>query len=490
MTDRPEITNEQTTGEVQPNSRHADLAARHVISSVERLSKQQEWIILDGKTIRDAGILHLATLLEEKGPLLKTLSIAQCRLTDASIPFIARILEDCPNLENLDLSRNTFSAAGIETLIDDLQKHPSLQNIDFSRIALGSKGGTLLETLLSSPPPALREIHMDAVGLADSGMVQAANALRKAPAITRVSLIDNQARDLGGRALAEWIAENPDIAIAHLSQQIESTDTRVAEAFNAAKGRNLISASPANALMKPWMERNLRVATIAANYLRQPPESLSYFQLATASAVESAAFAQYGNGPTHTTPSKAKSRYDAYLAQMPGLPPAGKDFEEALFRPNKAGFAPLDNPHIWQQPEEVFARLEASEAKLTTEFRERKTAKGINFVESAAAAMPLEKLLKPLNQKAIQLGQETFLHEGKPSALLQALIEREDVQPLFNKHNWYGKGMREARTIYDVIPAELQEDISINTLAEKIRPKHGSGRYEKPQFEEKGFGRG
>lgn len=466
-----------------------DIVEKQIRSAVDRLNAQEGWIILDGKPVKDAAAAFLAEELGESAPLLKTLSIAQCRLTDASIPSIIRLLKQCPNLRSLDLSRNMFTAAGLKRMNTALQRHPSLQSLDVSRNPLGFQGGAWAAHLLSSAPKAMWELKIDCVGLGDLGLLPIAKALRKAPGITRVHLMGNLGNETSAREFTTWLHENPHIAVAQLAQQRETFDTILTQAFATSESRNLVVANPVDTQGNNLLTRNLKAAQKAANYLRQPPETLSYYELAAITERESAAYAQYNYGPTHTTLEQAKSRYEAYMAALPGLPAAGKGFAEAMFTPDAQGHTPLDNPRIWKEPQAVLDGLTTADASLQDALLQRRTTKGLSALESAAGALPTATLIKALNAQGIQLGKKAFLDaQQQPNALLKALIEREDISGIFTVNNWLGKSAKELRQVYDALPEDLRDGVAINTLRQSIEPQKQAGRYEKQDFPHAGRG--
>lgn len=170
--------------------------------------------------------------------------------------------------------------------------------------------------------------------------------------------------------------------------------------------------------------------------------------------------------------SPGAKHFETKLGLMPPNPKADADFAENLFKPAHSGFAPLDNPRLWQSEG---MRDAAQGLKLTSEFLSQKTPKGSTFIASASHGLPAEDFMRLLNGQGVSLGAKELLDDaGKPSALLEELAGKPGgANALFNPKNWLGDRTG-AQRVYQALPESLKPT-NYHSLLLQCRPNSAIG---------------
>lgn len=164
------------------------------------------------------------------------------------------------------------------------------------------------------------------------------------------------------------------------------------------------------------------------------------------------------------------------LEDLPRFPEQGAGKE--LFAPAEegfaAGFAPLDNPRLWEgKTIEDFKTI-----PLTKDMLEARTAKGSGLLDSAFAGLPAEDVLGHLNAQGVRVqGEHLLTADGKPSELLERLIDDGNAVKLFTPGNWQGAPVGELNRVYDALPDYQREHIGLQGLKLSLQmPAQGRAR--------------
>lgn len=150
--------------------------------------------------------------------------------------------------------------------------------------------------------------------------------------------------------------------------------------------------------------------------------------------------------------------YEGFLQSLPRLDELG-DIGKQLFQPAQNGYAPLDNPRIWERP---LTWLEV--LKPDADFLSRRTPGGMDFPQAAIHSIGAVEMLKYVQRHGLQLGAKELLSdEGKPLPLLEKLTEGPQVMKLlFSPENWFGK-RDELLKVYHALP-ETKRPQNLQTL--------------------------
>lgn len=155
--------------------------------------------------------------------------------------------------------------------------------------------------------------------------------------------------------------------------------------------------------------------------------------------------------------------YDRFMASLPKFPnppkkpifgaPPAFDFTEALFTAGESGYAPLDNPRNWQEPD--VCRKLLQQMKDVPSLMQRRTDRGSTVFDVAMHRLPAKEIVQDLNRRGKLLRADVLLDEqGKPSRLLQRFMAKEDgIAGLFIESNWLGdpNGLRQ---VYHALPED------------------------------------
>ncbi|MGB1540135.1 MAG: hypothetical protein ACPG80_04185, partial [Rickettsiales bacterium] len=109
---------------------------------------------------------------------------------------------------------------------------------------------------------------------------------------------------------------------------------------------------------------------------------------------------------------------------------------DALFTPNESGFAPIETPQNWRNPETMFSLME-QETPLEMPALQQTTQAGHSVLEIALRCAPVGLLIPALNKRGIYLGKAALLDEnGQANDCLNAIAKRGGVGTLFLPENW------------------------------------------------------
>ncbi|XP_062387741.1 NACHT, LRR and PYD domains-containing protein 12-like [Sardina pilchardus] len=125
---------------------------------------------LSDNDLGDSGVQLLSKGLSSSQCKLRTLRLADCKLTDKSCELVASVLQTPTSLKELDLSFNNLEDSGVQVLSKGLSTpHCKLQTLRFAGCKLADKSCELVALVLQSPNSlvALDLSHND---LGDSGV--------------------------------------------------------------------------------------------------------------------------------------------------------------------------------------------------------------------------------------------------------------------------------------------------------------------------------
>lgn len=134
---------------------------------------------------------------------------------------------------------------------------------------------------------------------------------------------------------------------------------------------------------------------------------------------------------------------------------------------------PLDNPLLWQEIAYVAECLAAKGTPFTKEFLMQPNKDGDPYIVSGIYSERLPEILAALNVQGEAITKEDLLGvDGKPTPLLEAMIEANQVCALLNaKDNWRGRPFADVRAIYRALPESSQRQVhNWQSIAAKMRP--------------------
>lgn len=159
-------------------------------------------------------------------------------------------------------------------------------------------------------------------------------------------------------------------------------------------------------------------------------------------------------------------------AEMPALTEEAAVDKATLLAPNDRGDCMLDHPSVWRQFERVTEELQARDEVLTT-------AELLPHMERAVACNAFGALLKQLNAAGESLRADALLEaDGSPNALLEKLMDKRQVQAVFQADNWRSGSLQELTRLYRALPETAQTQVSnYRSLRTQLGPEiQGAGR--------------
>lgn len=316
---------------------------------------------------------------------------------------------------------------------------------------------------------SLKALALDNKRISDQGIGFIADMLAGNRTLQELILNRNPLNDAGGRRLAEGLQHNT--GLVRLSLYL---DTMRQDAYDAVS-RAIIESGNKNFLelnsfaphfeVKAFAAQNLTALERLADTVRDNPLAANAAELFEARLRQNAFDYKYSN-------QKFGRDFLRVLNNLPGLPEPSAEVCEALFTATENGYAPLDNPFLWQDAEQ--ARQVLEKMPLNRELLVRRTDKGASLLESLARSVDTGVLVKSLNRQGIHIGGQLLLDaENKPNNVFSALIDRGDVRELFSTENWRGREGVELAAIHQALPARLQ-DVGYQALRQQITQQHSS----------------
>lgn len=413
---------------------------------------------------------------------LLELEMEGCNLKDEDAQAIAEFLPKNKGFTRLFLLENFIGPQGVEALAEAAKELPELHDVNLARnMLLDRAGGEAAANLLRNAPKLL-SLNVSLNQMKDEGSAVLADAVERAPQLRKLTASQLNNSVDGFNALVKSVRDHPSLQNALLMRDTSYTaqkpeEEQAIKQLAGGEAKNLTAFSPRTPLVEAVISRNKVAAERAARMLEREPDTLDY--------TERAALYERWNvvcdvanklrPPLDTSDASLKVMQQRFAEHMHALPKTAKD-ADGLFQPNAEGFAPLDNPAIWRNPQQV---LEAVES-LTRELLERTTPKGVSLLASATAAARISTLLPALNAKGVQLKGEALLEaDNTPTPLFQTIIDRGDGSKLFTRDNWRGAHPAEMRRAADALPAEQRALVPMRTLTAALgldQPRVARGR--------------
>lgn len=319
-------------------------------------------ITLAGNDIGDAGAKALAKMLRNNSTL-REITLGSNRIGDAGAKALGAALGQNNSLRELSLGVNRISDEGARALAQGLAKNTSLSALSLEKNAIG-----------------------------DAGAAAFADGLQNNRSLIELSLHSNAITDTGAEALVGWVENHSTLAALELSRNAitPAGEALLAEAALQSRNPNLVQLSLGYSPPPPLSElldQNARGLSVLAQRLHDNAHALTGEELRRIdthlpAVLRTQYYANRASFSSHGTLQK-EARYEAFLDGLPGLPPQGAGFVEALFTPAANGFAPLDNPRLWKDPQTAQELLEhiSQDASLLS----RRTPKGSSALDALAS---------------------------------------------------------------------------------------------------------
>ncbi|MBM3617148.1 MAG: hypothetical protein FJX23_01225 [Alphaproteobacteria bacterium] len=407
---------------------------------------------------------------------LKSLSVENHNLGDEGVAYLAEALHKNSTLEDLNLRNNAISPKGMKLLAEAIAGHPKLHSVNLGRNNIGDEGvGILMDAM--KPHSALRYLFIDENHITAEGGKRAAQALREgAPPLAHLNISRNGMASEGSIAIAEAMRENRSLHTLHIqgNHTDDETTRRVSSILRSSGNTNLfhLHTVKVDDEMQVMLKRNLDKARDLAKTFQ--------WEKATLSAQEYRQMDKRHNAIAHVLDVDVcdiSERLDQLIDRLPKLPEMDA-LPEGLFAKDGRGYAPLDNPRLWETPEAALDTM--ANLSLTKELAQRTTAKGGKLLEALANSIPAERFIGALNERGVKLGAAELLKEDDTANdLMTTLLEQKDgAQAIFSTSNWLGKSVPELRRVHAALP-EGAPDIGLHSLQQAIshgKKSNGVGR--------------
>lgn len=145
-----------------------------------------------------------------------------------------------------------------------------------------------------------------------------------------------------------------------------------------------------------------------------------------------------------------------------------------LFKPNEQGWCMMESPKFWQNFEAISQHLNEKGKSLTRKDLEKTNPEGISWLERGVECYATGALIEYLGERGEGLGRGNLLQPGgKPTPLLEKIIDRSQLSEIFNPRVWKGR-TDEVLAIYRALPVELSSEV--NNIHQLVAMGRQSGR--------------
>lgn len=355
---------------------------------------------LDGQDV--AAVAKALT----KNTSVTSLAIAGNHIDDAGAQALADMLRSNRTIKEISLGSNRIGDEGAKAIAEALRDNHTLRELSLSRNRIGDEGVAAIASALADNN-TLSSLALDVNRISDAGTEALAHGLKGNSTLIELSLHSNAITSQGAFALAQWVSSHPHLTsldVGHNPIGIEGEE-RLAQAAVSSANPNLVQLqmgySPPPALSN-FIDQNVRTLSVLSQRLQEGASQLTGEELRRIdkhlpSVLRTQYYANRASYSGHGAVQK-EARYEAFLDTLPGLPPTGPDFAEALFTPNTQGFTPLDNPRLWKDQEIALNTL--NQLGQDTTLLSRRTAKGSTLLDSVAAATSAHAQIKGPSQQA------------------------------------------------------------------------------------------
>lgn len=425
------------------------------------------------------------SLLEGLRPLrdIKKLRIEGCELRDDSAEIIAEIIANNPQLEELKLLDNFIGPDGLELMANAAKDHPNLRYVNVAHNMLkGAEAGEAAALFLQNAPH-LEHFNITRNMLGSEGCRILAEGLPKATQLRELYAAGIDGAPQGLESLVLAAGNHPRLNLANLSSHTaadplpESQSGIILSRLSAGTNPHLIRFSPTTEQTDALCEKNEARINHTAHLLTEDLASLNYAQLSTLHLLFPTIEKRiHIIAPPLNTSVKSQEfmheEFPQFMANLPQLPQDGN--ADALFTPNNKGYAPLDNPALWDDPQAVLDFLQQAGQPLDDAFLARRTPRGVSLLESAAASTVFDTMLNALNQQNVHLQDSELMAEnGKPNPLFSQLIERGIAHRLFTYSNWNdSKSVFGVQQCLQQLPPEQQAVVPRYQIVEHVKEQH------------------
>lgn len=406
---------------------------------------------------------------------LTNLNLENHNIGDEGAAYIADALHKNSTLREINLRNNAIGPKGAALLAEAVAGHPTLGTLNIGRNKLGDEGVEALTPALNKGV-ALRYLSVDENHITAAGAQRIAQNLREGSDLKSLNISRNGMKPEGCLSLAESLRENT--SLVSLSIHGNTTDDEsvreISSTLRKSGNVNLLHLTlvKVNDELQQMLKRNMDTAKDLAHAFQWNKPNLSaddYRQINRRIPVISHVL----DVETH----ELEARFGQMVAQLPQLPEKS-ELPDGLFKAGSKGYAPLDNPRLWDSPEAAKATLDG--VPLTRELLAAKTKHGGTMLEALANALPAAELIGELNKRGVKLGASELLNsDNKPNPLMTALLEQKDgAVALFSLSNWLNQPVQELRRVHAALP-EGSPNIALHALQQAIshEKKHvGLGR--------------
>lgn len=371
-------------------------------------------------------------------------------------------LQASPNLRVLNLSGNALSAESAQHIADGIRGKQHLTSVQLSRCEMDAEATNILADALATCPN-LNNLEIDSNHFGDESMGALNNAVMNMPKLEKLSINYSGVTAEGVEQMGDAIRNAHRLTILNCDskspKQRRGINSYLQDFTAQHEHLRLIMLTPTMDVAFPLCTAN-----------RQGLEKLSK-EVLPPNNIEDTPAHRLGmaydqtRGMLLVNPGAA-DKIDMYVNS---LPYADADINVAKLTETGAnGRSLLDNPRMWQNLPKVLDALEEKGEKLTLDHLLQTNRDGDAFLTVGLATAP-DSVIPALNAHGIQLTADVLLSNGKPSAHLEAVIERKAGAELFTMNNWNGHHPAEMTQVHKLLPPAQQEQTSYFRLAHDLQ---------------------
>lgn len=448
---------------------------------------------LNGCDITDKGAKAIAEgLAKNRG--LNRLSLYSNRIGDEGAERLAAALRSNTTLQGLTLDYNHISETGAHAIADAIRVHP-LKSLGLGGNMLGDEGAVVVAEAGGN----LRSLTLFKNDISDTGAKAVAKHLFAAGKLESLDISSNDIGTAGAVAMAQTLPDSNMLSllacnntmggegVLAFGKALQAQDRITVLLLNdnnagrTAKTQfitqlkeqpllNLLTVTPSDDKLEKMCTANKETAMALCQAFQEKQEQPVSFRLKASRRLQ--AMHNLADRSSRLGPD-VMHNVTASLAEIPPMP--DRITSENLLQSNDQGLTPLDNPSVWEKPEEILPVLD----KTALLYPNRE---GTPFLQNAVLCGKLALVLEALNKKGERLTATDLLTpEGVSLPLLSEICVERQVGALFSLDNWFGQPPEDMLKVYRALPAEGKAQVhNLNALRQSLQqgqnPAQVSGR--------------
>lgn len=435
-------------------------------------------LTLDGHLMVDAGdppgkLCYIATSLDRCWRI-KKISLAGDLVTDKDVPALLKLLNTIPTLEFLKIDKVGITDEGFQKLFAEAPHLPVLTQLIVVRDA--ENNGPLPIDELLKKTSRLQQLNIrgwNGSAAETEALARGVQKLRDLRFFNLDPVDDSDASHpiAGFDALLDaTVVHNRNLVSVRFASSPEEID-KLSRAVLESNSPNLYSAqkldTEADALLENRLKRFVdRLERMDVELQKEEPFPITAKKIRRLFQYEMSWCAYDSLSKLLHIEGKHFDDLESLVLSLPIVPKNSGELE-VYFTPvtDREGHsaAPLDNPRLFENPDDARYFLESLPADQS--LLSRRTALGSTVLDAVLMHLTASEVVNTLNGKNLHLGKDELLDsKGKPNRVMQLMLDIHQGVALFSRANMASLSFAEGKALFDLVPAYQRRGFGVAQL--------------------------